>query len=73
MVFAMHAFRSNPHGTCVHDVKPNDTCQQVRSSLLAAVSAVEEHARSNGVSILLEDAGAGLRKTVPPGDEVRQS
>ena len=41
--------------------------------MLAAVSAVEEHARSNGVSILVEDAGAGLRKTVPPGDEVRQS
>jgi hypothetical protein len=43
----------------------------VRSSLLAAVAAVQHCARSNGVSILVEDAGAGLRKSVPPGDEVR--
>ena len=43
---------------------------QVRSSLIAAVSAVQEQARSSGVSIVVEDAGAGLRKTVPPGDEV---
>jgi hypothetical protein len=46
---------------------------QVRSSLLAAVTAVQEHARSCGVSIVVEDAGAGLRKSVPPGDEVRVS
>lgn len=48
-------------------------CAQVRSSLLAAVTAVQEHARSCGVSIVVEDAGAGLRKSVPPGDEVRVS
>ena len=43
---------------------------QVRSSLIAAVSAVQEQARSSGVTIVVEDAGAGLRKTLPPGDEV---
>jgi hypothetical protein len=45
--------------------------QQVRGSLLAALDAVQAHARSCGVSIVVDDAGAGLRKTVPPGDEVR--
>jgi hypothetical protein len=49
------------------------TSAQVRSSLLAAVIAVQEYARSCGVCIVVEDAGAGLRKSVPPGDEVRLS
>ncbi len=38
--------------------------------MLAAVAAVQEYARSCGVSIVVDDAGAGLRKTVIPGDEV---
>jgi hypothetical protein len=46
--------------------------KQMRSSLLAAVGAVQEHARSCGVSIIVDDAGAGLRKALQPGYAVRQ-